>query len=112
MTTEATNWLFAGGGLLALGAGFKWLYDSFFGRLDKREAEIERKEEDHVTELKERVTALEALVTNQGEELRRLTLGLGILIAKEQRQEPDSIELHQVMNIIATGDPLKDGAHV
>ena len=112
MTTEATNWLFAGGGLLALGAGFKWLYDAFFSRLDKREAEIERKEEEHVTALKERVTALEALVTNQGEELRRLTLGLGILIAKEQKNEPESIELQQVMNIIATGNALGSAAHV
>ena len=112
MTAEATNWLFAGGGLLALGAGFKWLYDSFFGRLDKREAKIEREEEEHVAALKERVTALEALVTSQGEELRRLSLGLDILIAKERRNEPESIELQQVMNIIATGDPLKDGAHV
>ena len=112
MTAEATNWLFAGGGLLALGAGFKWLYDSFFGRLDKREAEIERKEDELVTALKERVTALEALVTSQGEDIRRLTMALGVLTAKEQRQEPDSIELHQVMNIIATGDPLKDSAHV
>ena len=112
MTTEATNWLFAGGGLLALGAGFKWLYDAFFSRLDKREAEIERKEEEHVTALKERVTALEALVTNQGEELRRLTLGLGILIAKEQKNEPESIELQQVMNIIATGNALGSAANV
>ena len=59
-----------------------------------------------------RVTALEALVTSQRPDIRRLTMALGVLTAKEQRQEPDSIELHQVMNIIATGDPLKDGAHV
>jgi len=112
MTSDATNWLFAGGGLLAIGAGLKWLWDAIFSRLDKREAEIERKEEEHVTALKERVSVLEALVTNQGEELRRLSLGLDILIAKERRNEPESIELQQVMNIIATGDPLKDSAHV
>ena len=108
MTTEANDWLFAGGGLLALGAGMKWLWDAIFSRLDKREAELERKEEEHVTALKERVSALEALVTNQGEELRRLSLGLGILIAKEQRNEPESVELQQVMNIIATGNALGD----
>ncbi len=112
MTDATTNWLFAGGGLLAIGAGLKWLWDAIFSRLDKREAEVERKEEEHVTALKERVSALEALVANQGEELRRLSLGLDILIAKEQRNEPESVELQQVMNIIATGDPLKDGAHV
>lgn len=106
MTDATTNWLFAGGGLLAIGAGLKWLWDAIFSRLDKREAEIERKEEEHVTSLKERVTALEALVTNQGEELRRLSLGLDILIAKERRNEPESIELQQVMNIIATGNAL------
>ncbi len=108
MTSDATNWLFAGGGLLAIGAGLKWLWDAIFSRLDKREAEIERKEEEHVTALKERVSVLEALVTNQGEELRRLSLGLGILIAKERRNEPESIELQQVMNIIATGNALGD----
>ena len=112
MTDQASDWLFAGGGLLALGAGMKWLWDAIFSRLDKREAEIERKEEAHVTALKERVSVLEGLVTRQGEELRRLSLGLDILIAKEQRNEPESVELQQVMNIIATGDPLKDGAHV
>lgn len=108
MTSDATNWLFAGGGLLAIGAGLKWLWDAIFSRLDKREAEIERKEEEHVTSLKERVSALEALVANQGEELRRLSLGLDILIAKERRNEPESIELQQVMNIIATGNALGD----
>ena len=106
MPNDAINWLFAGGGLIAIGAGFKWLYDKFFERLDKREAAIEQKEEAHVSALKERVTVLEALVSNQGEELRRLTLALGILIAKEQKNEPDSIELKQVMNIIATGNTL------
>ena len=106
MPNDAINWLFAGGGLIAIGAGIKWLYDKFFERLDKREAAIEQKEEAHVSALKERVTVLEALVSNQGEELRRLTLGLGILIAKEQKNEPDSIELKQVMNIIATGNTL------
>lgn len=108
MTSDATNWLFAGGGLLAIGAGLKWLWDAIFSRLDKREAEIERKEEEHVTALKDRVSALEALVANQGEELRRLSLGLDILIAKERRNEPESIELQQVMNIIATGNALGD----
>ena len=100
------EWLLGGGGLLALGAGIKWLYDKFFERLDKREAAIEEKEEAHVSALKERVTVLEALVSNQGEELRRLTLALGILIAKEQKNEPDSIELKQVTSVIATGNTL------
>ncbi len=108
MTSDATNWLFAGGGLLAIGAGLKWLWDAIFSRLDKREAEVERREEEHVTALKERVSVLEELVTRQGEELRRLSLGLDILIAKERRNEPESIELQQVMNIIATGNALGD----
>lgn len=104
MTSATLDWLFAGGGLIAIGAGMKWLWDAIFSRLDKREAEIEHKEEEHVTALKERVTVLEALVEKQGEDIRRLTLALGVLTAKEQRQEPDSIELKQVATIMATGN--------
>lgn len=103
MTNATLDWLFAGGGLIVLGGGIKWAYDALFARLDKREAAIEEKEEAHVTALKERVSVLEALVTRQGEDIRRLTLALGVLTAKEQRQEPDSIELKQVSSIMSTG---------
>lgn len=106
MPNDVINWLFAGGGLIAIGAGIKWLWDSIFAQIDKREAAIEEKEEAHVSALKERVTALEALVGNQTEELRRLTLALSIFIAKEQKNEPDSVELKQVMNIMATGNAV------
>jgi hypothetical protein len=110
MNPQLMEWLFVGGGVLAIGGGIKWLWDAFFSRLDKREKdietrehELEQKEAKRVQVLSERVATLEKIVESQGEELRRVHLALGILVAKEARREPGSEELKQVTQVLING---------
>lgn len=112
MSQQLIQWLFGAGGLLAIGGGVRWLWASFFARLDKREKslearehELEIKEAERVRVLSERVTVLEGALEKQGEELRRVHLALGVLIAKEMRLAPDSEELKQVTRILINGRP-------
>ena len=112
MNPQLLEWLFVGGGVLAIGGGIRWLWDAFFSRLDKREKaiearenELEAKEAERVKALTERVTILEGALEKQGEELRRVHLALGVLIAKEMRLDPDSEELKQVTRILINGRP-------
>lgn len=110
MTNQAIEWLFAGGGALAIGMGLRWLWAAFFGRLDKREAdikaredELEAREAERVRVLNERVAILESNLAKLSEDHRRVNMALTILIAKELRLDPDSAELKQVTRILADG---------
>lgn len=105
-----TQWATTGGGILAVGAGLKWLWGQITARMDKRTAELDRREEEleereeqRVRELSERVEGLESTVARQGEELHRLYAALNILVAKEERTDPGSVELRRVREILING---------
>ena len=104
MTDEPTTaqWLLGGGGLVACGAGLKWLLE-WWGKRDERRQErlsrANREESEKVQTLNVRLDLLE-------EKMSRLTIAVNILIAKEFRQEPNSPELQQVRAILGDAFPI------
>lgn len=104
MADEPTTaqWLLGGGGLVACGAGLKWLLEWWSKRDERRQERDERRngeESKKVQELNVRMDLLE-------DKIGRLTIAVNILIAKEFRQEPNSPELQQVRAILGDAFPL------
>lgn len=115
MAAEPTTqqWLFAGGGMLALGGGVKWLWDALWGRADKRdkaldarEAKLDLEEAAAVQDLKLRLTAIEGQVAAQGKELEARRIAIHVLVAKVARDDPTAPELKQVADILGSAFPL------
>lgn len=103
---HSSEWLLGGGGLLVLGGGIKWLWDRIFGRLDKRQADLDAKEAAIVRKMEERLKALEQRVEEQGVELEAHRISIHILVAKVRRDDPDAPELMQVGEILGAAFPL------
>ena len=108
------GWLFGGGGLVAIGAGLKWLWDKVINHRASREAKIEAREHEYVKKLEERLDDLEALVgkqgkalTEQGEELGRHRVAIMLLVNNTRAKNPKDPVLQQVRDILGKAFPVQ-----
>lgn len=99
------GWLF-GGGLVSIGGGAVWLWGQVKQFRKSRAARLEEREEKYVAKLEARLDALEEAVEQQGKELENHRWALSILIAKEERTDPNSVELRQVQKILGKAYPV------
>lgn len=102
-----------GGAFAAVWAGIKWCVSFITGRQDKREADLNAREQRldaeeaaQVTALKERLDRLEKTQAAQGRELEAHRVAIGILVAKVAREDPAAPELRQVAEILGAAFPI------
>lgn len=106
MITTAIGWALGGGGLVALGGGIKWLFDTIVNRRATREEKIEERESGYVKKLEERLAVVEHTVAQQAAELERHRIALALMVADVARHRPNATVLRQVQEILGTAFPL------
>ncbi|KMS58767.1 hypothetical protein [Sphingobium cupriresistens] len=104
MADEPTTaqWLLGGGGLVACGAGLKWLVEWWSKRDERRQAREDRLR----TQESQQVQGLNVRIDQLEDKLTKLTVAVNILVAKEFRSDPHSPELLQVQAILGDAFPL------
>lgn len=99
---STAQWLLGSGGLLACGAGLKWLLEWWGKRDERRQDRLSRASKEE----SEKVQTLNVRLDLLEDKMSRLTIAVNILIAKEFRQEPSSPELQQVRAILGDAFPI------
>ena len=107
------EWALGGGGLIALGGGLRWAWDSLFKHSAERELKIEKREDHYVAQLEERLDALETtmrdqsrVITEQGKELERHRVAISLLIHDVDFHRPGATVLKQVQDILGSAFPI------